>query len=145
MTTAAPSILVVEDDPAIRAMLLSALRRESLHVESAVDGMDGLQKAKEHDFAVVVVDLMMPRMDGFAFVEELRLLRTDLRPIVFVMTAYDDAMLHRLEPGTVHAYLRKPFDVSLLVEMVRDCAEAVDGSEELYIPPPMGTREDNVC
>ncbi|HKO54635.1 MAG TPA: response regulator [Thermoanaerobaculia bacterium] len=145
MLTAVPSILIVEDDPAIRAMLLSALRREPLHVESAVDGVDALQQMKDHHFAVVIVDLMMPRMDGFAFVEELRQLRRGVRPIVFVMTAYDDAMLHRLEPGTVHAYLRKPFDVALLVEMVRDCAEAVTGADEMYVPPEMMIREDNVC
>lgn len=140
----APSILIVEDDLAIRTMLLSALRREPLHVETAADGLEALEKVKQGDFAVAIVDLMMPRMDGFAFLEELQKIRKLLRPIVFVMTAYDDAMLHRLQPGSVHAFIRKPFDIGLLVELIHDCADAVTGIDEPYLPPYGIAREDNL-
>lgn len=144
MTTLS-SVLIVEDDQAIRAMLLSALRREPLHVETAADGLEALEKVRTGTFALVVVDLMMPRMDGFAFLEELQKLRTRLRPIVFVMTAYDDAMLHRLGAETVHAFIRKPFDLGLMVELVRDCADAVSDISEPYVPLPDVAREGNVC
>jgi CheY-like chemotaxis protein len=140
----APAILIVEDDPTIRGMLVSALRREPLHVESAVDGVEALEKLRAGNFAVIIVDLMMPRMDGFTFVEEAQRLRKQPRPIVFVMSAYDDAMLHRLEADCVHAFIRKPFDIALLVDLVHGCAEAVAGSEP-YLPPPELLREDNVC
>ncbi|HEV7919704.1 MAG TPA: response regulator [Thermoanaerobaculia bacterium] len=143
--TATPSILIVEDDPAIRSMLLSALRREPLHVEAASDGVEVLEKAREGHFAVVIVDLMMPRMDGFTFIEELQKLRGEPRPIVFVMTAYDEAMLRRLEPGSVHAFIRKPFDISMFVDVIRDCADAVAEVGEPYLPPLGIAREDNVC
>jgi CheY-like chemotaxis protein len=138
-------ILIVEDDPAIRSMLASALRREALPVETAADGVEALEKVRAGDFALVIVDLMMPRMDGFTFVDELQKLRKQLRPIVFVMTAYDDAMLHRLEAESVHAYIRKPFDVSELVDLIRDCADAAAGAAEPYLPPLGIVREDNVC
>ena len=143
--TATPSILIVEDDPAIRAMLLSALRREPLRVEAAADGIEALERMRAGIFALVIVDLMMPRMDGFTFIKELRALRLDPRPVVFVMTAYDDAMLYRLEPGCVHAFIRKPFDLALLVELVRDCADAITEVDQPFLPPLGIAREDNVC
>ncbi|MBV9495486.1 MAG: response regulator [Acidobacteria bacterium] len=63
--------MIVEDEPAIRRMLVTALRREPLRVARAADGVGGLEKVQQCDFAVTVVDLMMPRMDGFDLIAAL--------------------------------------------------------------------------
>ena len=66
------SILVVEDMPQIRGLLEVTLRFEGFPVESATDGEDALKKIKENRPALVITDILMPNMDGFALVYNLR-------------------------------------------------------------------------
>lgn len=122
-----PGVLIVEDDVAIRNLLTSALEREPLRVDSAPDGVAAIDKVRTTPYSVLLVDLMMPRMNGFAFVEALRELQLPAPPIVIIMTAFDEAALRQLDSTLVHACIRKPFDVPLVVELVRDCAELMTG------------------
>jgi CheY-like chemotaxis protein len=122
-----PGVLIVEDDVAIRNLLTSALEREPLRVDSAADGVAALEKVRVVPYAVLLVDLMMPRMNGFAFVEAVRELGLPAPPVVIVMTAFDEAAIRQLDSTLVHACIRKPFDVPLVVELVRDCAELMTG------------------
>jgi DNA-binding response OmpR family regulator len=121
-----PKVLVVEDDTAIRTLLAVAFRREPLLVDLAEDGMAALDLLSKNDYAVIIVDMMMPRMDGEAFLTSLPgHLRK--RPIVFAMTAYDDSLIRRIPANVVHGWIRKPFDLQRLVSIVRDCAEIMTG------------------
>jgi len=127
-----PKVLIVEDDAAIRAMLTAALTREPLLVDTACDGVGGLEQLAASSYAVIVVDLMMPRMDGYAFLEAFRNLPLPVRPVVFVMTAYDDAALLKLDGSLVHGSFKKPFDLDSVVTLIRDAAHALHGTT----PPP---------
>lgn len=122
MMSTAARVLVVEDEDAIRALLVAALRREPFEVDEAADGAAALQLTREHEYAVIVLDLMMPRVDGFSFIEAFRAASPDTRTTVVVLTAFDDSMIGRLRPDQVHAIVRKPFDVPQLVAMVREVA-----------------------
>jgi two-component system response regulator AtoC len=125
-----PRILIVEDDVAIRGMLTAALGREALTVDTAGDGVAALEKLAAATYAVIIVDLMMPRMDGYAFLDAFRELKLPLRPLIFVMTAYDDVALLKLDATLVHGYLKKPFDVAQVVKLVRDAAALLQPAEE---------------
>jgi CheY-like chemotaxis protein len=116
-------VLVVEDDPAIRALLVAALQRAGLGVDGAHDGVAALEHLAGNEYAVLLVDLMMPRMNGFAFIDSLATLPLRVKPVVFVMTAFDDAAFRQLDSALVHGCFRKPFDVEQVVELVRDCAD----------------------
>jgi CheY-like chemotaxis protein len=130
--------LIVEDDAAIRAMLTAALVREPLLVDSAADGIGGLEKLNAGAaYAVLIVDLMMPRMDGFAFLKAFRELALPVRPLVFVMTAYDDAALLKLDGTVVHGSFKKPFDLDTVVHIVRDAAHTQHVSEQ---PPAIAAE-----
>jgi len=135
----APKVLVVEDDAAIRGLVAAALRREPLLVDVAADGVEALELVAAQDYAVIVTDLMLPRLDGAGFVEEFIRLRPDARSVVFVMTAFDDqSAVRRLGPS-VHAIIRKPFDVNRFVEMIRECAHlrhAHEMASRDLLPPP---------
>ncbi|HWW59797.1 MAG TPA: response regulator [Thermoanaerobaculia bacterium] len=125
--TSLPSVLVVEDDPAIRSLLTAALTRQPLNVDSAHDGVAALERLACTDYVVVILDLMMPRMNGYAFLDALREVRPGARPVVLVMTAGDHAQFGSLDPELVHACIRKPFDVHAVVDTIRGCAEIMSG------------------
>jgi two-component system, OmpR family, alkaline phosphatase synthesis response regulator PhoP len=121
--SAAPSkVLVVEDDDAIRALLLAAFRREPFDVDIASDGAQALRLVGTCEYAVIVLDLMMPRLNGFEFLEAFHGACPVARSVIFVITASDDTMVGKLAPSRVHAIIRKPFDVPQLVAMVREVA-----------------------
>jgi len=142
-----PKVLIVEDDPAIRGLLVAALRREPLTVDAAGDGVEALAFVRDAHYAVIVTDLMLPRLDGVAFIEQFRELQPQTATVIFAMTAYDDTTVRRLGP-TVHAVIRKPFDLAQMVSLIRECAllsaSAGGGGIELFpdMPPP---RCGDVC
>lgn len=115
-----PSVLIVEDDAAIRKLLEAALRREPLLVDCAADGVEALEKIGQKNYALVLLDLMLPRLSGLDVLAQMA--GRSPRPMVFVITAYDEAMIHKLDVRIVHGILRKPFDLTRLVELVRECA-----------------------
>ena len=118
-----PKVLIVEDDPGIRTLLIAALKREPLELEVACDGVDALKMALATSHAVILLDLMLPRMTGPEFLVAFRKARPKADPVILVMTAIDESQIGKLAPHAVHAVIRKPFDIQLLVEMVRDCAQ----------------------
>ena len=120
--SAVPRVLLVEDEDAIRALLLAALRREPFEVDAAADGVQALHLTRTTEYAVIILDLMMPRLNGFDFLEAFRAASPKSRSVVIVLTAFDDSMIGRLRPDRVHAIVRKPFDVAQLVSMVREVA-----------------------
>ena len=118
-----PKILIVEDDRAIRTLLVAALRHEPLDVHTAPDGLAALEQVRANDYAVILLDLMLPRVNGFEFLESVEgVLQPGSAPVIIVMTAFDGTAVKRLRSMRVQAILHKPFDVERVVEMVRDCA-----------------------
>ena len=121
-TMAAPKVLIVEDDSAIRTLVVAALKREPLEVHTAIDGLAALECVRANTYTVILLDLMMPRLNGFEFLESLDTVASAAQPVIIVMTAFDTASLRRLPANRVHAILHKPFDVERVVDLVRDCA-----------------------
>jgi DNA-binding response OmpR family regulator len=117
-----PKILVVEDDDAIRALLVAALRREPFDVHAAANGAEALTFTRASEYAVILLDLMMPEVNGVEFLRTFHEAAPESRTVVFVMTAFDDVMVRHIAPNLVHGIVRKPFDVPQLVAMVREVA-----------------------
>ena len=114
-----PRILVVDDDDAIRAMVERVLRREKFEVESARDGFEAIEKLARKDYATVLLDLMMPRVDGLGV---LRFLETEQKPArVIVMTASTNHAHETATAAPVFRVLPKPFDIHELVSHIREC------------------------
>ena len=113
-------VLVVEDDDAIRSLLATALHRNGLEVDTADDGGMALRLAEVEDYAVIVLDLMMPRVSGFSFLEGFRRMHPRAATVIIVLTAFDDAMIRKLPADQVHAIVRKPFDVPQLAAVIHE-------------------------
>jgi len=118
----ASAVLVVEDDPAIRRLVSMVLKRDGFVVETATDGVEAVLKLGLTDYDVIVLDLMMPHLDGFVLVRTLA--DNDparLRRIIVTSAASPAVIAERMQGITVDL-LPKPFDIGELVTRVRTCA-----------------------
>jgi two-component system, OmpR family, response regulator len=110
-------VLVVEDQDDLREVVVETLREESFAVDESADGEEGLYKALNWDYDIVVLDVMMPVMNGW---EVLDGLRREKQTPVLMLTALDQ--VRDKVKGLNHGaddYLAKPFDLTELVARVR--------------------------
>ena len=110
-------ILIVEDEPDLLASLARALREEGYAVDTAVDGEDGLFNAQSIDYDALVLDVMLPKLDGW---EVLKRLRKTKRTPVLMLTARDASRdrVRGLDTGA-DDYVVKPFDLAELLARLR--------------------------
>ena len=115
------SVLVVDDEPTIRALVARIVERAGFRVEVARDGADAISKLEQQHYNVLVVDLMMPILDGYAVVEWVKE-HADPKPAIIVVSAGDSAAVRRLDGSVVHSFIRKPFDVDVLSDLIAAAA-----------------------
>jgi CheY-like chemotaxis protein len=116
-------VLVVDDDESIRNMVVRVLRRECYETAEAADGGEALDRLRERPFAAMVLDLMMPIMTGIQVIQYLETHDDVGAPCVIVITAAGERELRQIQSPSVHAVLRKPFELRTLIAAVRDCSE----------------------
>ncbi len=126
----APRVLVADDDPAIRKLVCTIVRREGLEVDCVADGAEAIDKLKTNDYAVILLDLMMPRVDGFGVIDYLRTNLPAHKPVLLVISAYADQKFKEVDPDLVAGVLRKPFEVADLGSLVRLCVHGFDDAYE---------------
>jgi two-component system chemotaxis response regulator CheY len=114
------TILAVDDSASIRQMVAFTLKSSGYEVVEAVDGMDGLEKAKTKSFNLILTDQNMPRMDGLTLIKNLRAMaQYKTVPILMLTTESSDAMKAQGKASGATGWLVKPFDPQKLVEVVK--------------------------
>lgn len=110
-------ILIVEDEPRLLRSLTRALRDEAFAVDTAEDGEDGLAKALDYEYDAIVLDVMLPQLDGWGVLAKLRQKK---RTPVLMLTARDAVgdRVRGLNSGA-DDYLPKPFDLAELLARLR--------------------------
>ena len=114
-------MLVVDDDPDIRELLFTALEDEGFEVVPAANGQEALAIIRTFHPDVIVLDLMMPVMDGWQFASELRARDEDI-PIV-LLSAARDLRTHAKNLSAAEI-IEKPFDLSELLPKIAKVASA---------------------
>jgi DNA-binding response OmpR family regulator len=125
---AGKDVLVVEDDVAIRRLVRMVLERQGFRVDVACDGIEAVLKLGVSEFDVIVLDLMMPNLDGFTFMSTLAEHDPERLKKIIVTSAASPGVIRERMRGTPFALLPKPFDIQELVASVRSCIEAQRGS-----------------
>ncbi len=133
-------ILVVDDDDAIRALLRTVLRRRGFQVDTARNGIDALEQIGARRYALVVLDLMMPRMSGYDVVAQLADQSVMTRPRVLVLTAAGIEPLKVTVTDLVVGTMQKPFDIDLLIDTVTGCLDAMPAPVATEVPLPAASR-----
>src|SRR5215217_141473 len=125
-------ILIIEDDRSIARLLKLELEHRSLNVRCAYDGPSGLEAAAEFEPAAVVLDIMLPGIDGVGVLKRLR--QQGNRVPVIMLTARDASAdkVHSLDTGA-DDYLTKPFNTEELMARLRALLRRVEGGEVLRV------------
>ena len=117
-------VLVVDDEPPIRELCRVSLELRGFRVDEAVDGEDALARLRADRHDVVLLDVMMPKLDGWS---TLAAIADDpsLRdvPVVLMTALSDEADRERAERAGVASFVAKPFDPQELVDAIRACTE----------------------
>jgi two-component system response regulator ResD len=141
MTEKEKRILVVDDDDAIRRLLLTVLQRRGFSVDTARDGAAAMELLDRCHYALLLLDLMMPRLSGWDVIDYLTERPPGARPLVIVLTAGNEP--RPLAAEVVTAVIHKPFDVDLLTDMVAACLTTVDDSPQAQdCPEPESAGPD---
>lgn len=117
-------VLVVEDDPAIRRLVAMVLARHGYRLDTASDGLEAVLKLGVTDYDVIVLDLMMPNLDGFMFIQTLAENQPERLCKVIVTSAASPAVIRERMLGDPFRLLPKPFDIHELVDAVKSCIAA---------------------
>lgn len=129
-------ILVAEDDPAIRTLITTALKRRKLQLATAENGAEAIQHLRDREWLVLVLDLMMPTVTGWDVIAWLAANRDRKPKTVIVVSATDRTLLGEVDPTVVNAVIFKPFDVQQLTAYVKaSCDLAHDDRRRTRIVP----------
>jgi CheY-like chemotaxis protein len=116
-------ILVVEDDPAIRRLVRMVLQRRGYAVETAEDGVEAVLKLGIGEYDAVILDLMMPNLDGFELIDTLAANDPNRLKRIIVTSAASPSVIQSRMRGQPFDILPKPFDIEDLQQRVRACIE----------------------
>jgi DNA-binding response OmpR family regulator len=122
-------ILVIDDDLAIRVLLQAVLKRLAFEVILAEDGEVGLAMAARERFDLVLLDLMMPKVNGYEFIERVGTIEGK-RPHIIVFTAAGQRGVARIPPNSVCTSILKPFDLEKFLELIEQCLDGHEPIEE---------------
>lgn len=111
------SILVIEDDSNIQELIVEFLKAEGYDVDFANDGIEGIQMFKKKEYGLILLDVMMPNLDGFSVCKMIR--QTSNVPIIFLTALNEESDELKGFKLECDDYITKPFSFNLLMQRVK--------------------------
>lgn len=117
-------VLIVDDDSGIRKLLGRFLEREGFITLEAENGLDGVETAKKETPDLIIMDVMMPQMDGLTAARLIKFYKPLSQvPIIFLTAKDEEKEIELAEETRAEAYITKPFDVRQVIEVVKSLFE----------------------
>ena len=113
-------VLIVDDTAVLRKIIKFNLEKSGYEVEEAVDGYDGLEKVKSDKPDLILLDLMMPRLDGFGFLKKIKEGEFKDIPIVVLTAKGSREDIERVKSLGANGFMNKPFSPKDLIQKVGD-------------------------
>jgi len=126
-----PRILVVDDEESIRKLLQKCLAGEGYAIDTAPDGVAGMEKVLQKDYSLVITDVMMPRLGGLEFLKNLKVSRPELPVVIITGFATTDITIQALKLGAVD-FITKPFKLSEIFFTVKRILDYQGRAKELH-------------
>ena len=124
------TVLVVDDQPSLRQMVRFSLQLRGYQVLEAADGVEALDQLSQHQVAVVVTDLRMPRMDGEELINRIRVMDWGHKlPIIMISCERGDAARRAVQGREKLTWLRKPFRLAEIQEAVEQSLDTTSESQ----------------
>ncbi len=121
---AAAHLLLIDDDPELSQLVIDYLTLDGYHIDHASDGISGLSKAQQHNYQLILLDVMLPGLDGFSLLRQLR--QSQYSPVLMLTARGDDVdRIVGLELGA-DDYLAKPFNPRELSARVKAILRRVE-------------------
>src|SRR6476469_9406298 len=130
-----PNILLVEDEPSLALIVKDSLESRDFRVDFAADGEAGLQLFRQHCPDIVVADVMMPKLDGFALASQIRWENATVPSFFLTARSQTADVVQGFELGG-NDYLKKPFSMDELIVRIRALLARVPAAAGL--PAPAG-------
>jgi two-component system response regulator MprA len=121
-------VLVIDDDQALRTLFIAMLGRKGFAVDVAGDGRVAFDQISRNTYDAIVLDLMMPDVNGFELLERLTRESPMLLPRIIVMTGASRRAIESLDRSKIWGLIRKPFDIDELVSSVVACCDGAPRS-----------------
>lgn len=126
----AKKILVVDDDPVVIKLVETMLKNRGFDVDTAVDGLDALAKIKTSDPALIILDVMMPEINGYDVCYQLRFNDDFKRIPIILLTSRARELDKKISDRSNISYISKPVDANLIlkeIEVLLDGKKTEDG------------------
>lgn len=116
------SALVVDDDPGLQGLFNTLFARDGFSVDCAPNGRQAFEYLRRGSYNVILLDLMMPDVNGFELLDRLERESPSLLRRVIVMTGASNRVVEGLDSRRVWGLVRKPFDIHDLMKSAKECA-----------------------
>jgi DNA-binding response OmpR family regulator len=127
-------VLLVDDDPGIRRLIGTLLQRGGFWCDEAENGQQAIEKLRSDSWDAVLLDLMLPVVNGFEVLDFLKAEQTDMLHQVIVVTAVSNSTLETLhDQDLLFKVVRKPFDMYELMDTLGACANQHGGARRMAV------------
>ena len=104
-------------------MLANVVERQKLEVDTAKDGVEAIDRLDRNDYSVIVLDLMMPRIDGFGVLRHMKEKKPEMLDCTIIASAVSESEILKKFDVPIYRIHAKPFDMAKLIEDIRVCIE----------------------
>jgi CheY-like chemotaxis protein/anti-sigma regulatory factor (Ser/Thr protein kinase) len=125
-------ILVVDDDPDIHVLLGTILKESGFHMESAFNGLEGLERLQSGSYDLVVTDVLMPGLDGLEFLKRMQEGYPSVPVVVMTAQNTPDTLIRSIRERAF-SYFSKPFSSSAVIEMVSRALESPAERDDIVV------------